>query len=232
MKIFTKLLALVAMTAIAFSAQAFDQNYYGVILKIQTNVSGAGKVYGGVGYVQTDQPLIGVTVNVDEEKIAANGADDVFFVTGRFNNFTTDKGSLSSTLTADADATTGATVPYGVGIIPNDGFTFLGWEDADGNILSTNTIADLSLHTSSYLGNGRSLANPKYSADNQTEYDILLTAKFEDPFTGIDGIEARPVASVKYVNLMGQTAAEPFEGVNIVVTTYNDGTQSTTKVIK
>jgi hypothetical protein len=40
------------------------------------------------------------------------------------------------------------------------------------------------------------------------------------------------VAGVKYVNMAGMTSDKPFDGVNVVVTTFNDGTTSTAKVIK
>jgi len=53
--------------------------------------------------------------------------------------------------------------------------------------------------------------------------------------TGIDDINAnvaKKVVSVKYVNIAGMESTTPFQGVNIVVTRYEDGSQSTTKVIK
>ena len=43
---------------------------------------------------------------------------------------------------------------------------------------------------------------------------------------------AKAVKSVKYYNVAGMESAEPFNGVNIVVTNYTDGTKSTSKVIK
>ncbi len=42
----------------------------------------------------------------------------------------------------------------------------------------------------------------------------------------------KKVVSVKYVNVAGMESTTPFQGVNIVVTRYDDGSQSTTKVIK
>ena len=40
------------------------------------------------------------------------------------------------------------------------------------------------------------------------------------------------VVSVTYVNSLGMTSDKPFDGINIVVTRYSDGTTSTTKVIR
>ena len=51
--------------------------------------------------------------------------------------------------------------------------------------------------------------------------------------TAVESIDAdRQVAGVSYVNLAGMTSDKPFDGVNVVVTTYTDGTTSTAKVMK
>ncbi len=51
--------------------------------------------------------------------------------------------------------------------------------------------------------------------------------------TAIDEISGnKTVAGVVYYNLAGQQSAQPVDGVNIVVTTYTDGTRTTAKVIK
>ena len=42
----------------------------------------------------------------------------------------------------------------------------------------------------------------------------------------------RQVVDVKYVNSLGMQSSKPFDGVNIVVTRYTDGTISTTKVVR
>ncbi len=46
----------------------------------------------------------------------------------------------------------------------------------------------------------------------------------------LSGVKA--VARVDYFNLAGQQIDRPSSGVTLVVTTYTDGTRSTTKVIK
>ena len=56
--------------------------------------------------------------------------------------------------------------------------------------------------------------------------------KVEDP-TAVEVVNVdREVAGKKYVNLAGMTSDKPFDGVNVVVTTYTDGTTSTVKVLK
>lgn len=53
--------------------------------------------------------------------------------------------------------------------------------------------------------------------------------------TGINNLTVdanKKVVSVKYVNVAGMESSTPFQGVNIVVTRYEDGSQTTTKVIK
>lgn len=46
-----------------------------------------------------------------------------------------------------------------------------------------------------------------------------------------DNMVAKTVKGVKYVNMAGQTSGQPLEGVNIVVTSYADGTVRTAKVV-
>ena len=54
----------------------------------------------------------------------------------------------------------------------------------------------------------------------------------ESPAVGVADINAKAVKSVKYVNLAGVESNKPFDGVNIMVTTYTDGTKAAAKVIK
>lgn len=51
--------------------------------------------------------------------------------------------------------------------------------------------------------------------------------------TGVNDVNsAKEVKGVSYFNMMGVESAQPFDGVNIMVTTYTDGTQSATKVLR
>jgi hypothetical protein len=62
------------------------------------------------------------------------------------------------------------------------------------------------------------------------EFDIDLTGSGK---VNCEDINAdKQVAAVRYINVAGQESETPFSGVNIVVTTYTDGTTSTVKVVK
>ena len=51
--------------------------------------------------------------------------------------------------------------------------------------------------------------------------------------TGIDNLVTnKEVKSVSYYNLQGISSSEPFKGFNIRVTTYNDGTRTTDKILR
>ncbi|MBR1882231.1 MAG: hypothetical protein IJ808_04330 [Muribaculaceae bacterium] len=69
--------------------------------------------------------------------------------------------------------------------------------------------------------------NNSYATPAMEKYSFLIPT-----LTGVESVNAKAVASVKYVNLQGATSATPFEGVNVVVTTYTDGSQNVVKVIK
>jgi hypothetical protein len=68
--------------------------------------------------------------------------------------------------------------------------------------------------------------NNRHTTPAKMEYSVR---------TGINNLAVdanKKVVSVKYVNISGIESTTPFQGVNIVVTRYDDGSQSTTKVIK
>ena len=54
----------------------------------------------------------------------------------------------------------------------------------------------------------------------------------EDVITAVADVKAKQVAGVKYYNLAGIESDQPFDGVNIVVTTYTDGSRSSSKVLR
>ena len=52
-------------------------------------------------------------------------------------------------------------------------------------------------------------------------------------YTGINTVEtSKNVTSVKYYNLQGVESATPFQGVNVMVQTYDDGSKATSKIVK
>ncbi|MBP5688377.1 MAG: hypothetical protein J6X22_07035 [Muribaculaceae bacterium] len=64
--------------------------------------------------------------------------------------------------------------------------------------------------------------------------DEYVVYPFSTPVvTGVQNLDVdAQIVSVKYYNTIGIESAEPFKGVNIVVTTYDNGTRTTSKVIK
>lgn len=76
---------------------------------------------------------------------------------------------------------------------------------------------------------------PRRTEGNVVEgnYVVYPLEGGDNLITAIDGVSVdREVVSVTYVNLMGMQSAEPFVGINLVVTRYNDGTVKTCKLVK
>lgn len=75
-------------------------------------------------------------------------------------------------------------------------------------------------------------AEPEYT--KPVGYHLRVEFDLDKLPTGVDGVEtAKQVVAVRYYNLQGMGSAKPFDGVNVVRTTYSDGsTQVTKKVIK
>ncbi len=104
--------------------------------------------------------------------------------------------------------------------------------DADGNVVAP-----------AEDGNYYCLDNEQtyvLTVDGEDQLDVAFDDIYKDVevvitknTTAVDEISAaKAVASVTYYNLAGQQSAQPVDGVNIVVTTYTDGTRTTAKVIK
>lgn len=76
--------------------------------------------------------------------------------------------------------------------------------------------------------NGGDAGTPAY---DYVVYPLSLSD--DDLTTDVTEVNtSKTVANVTYVNIAGMQSNEPFDGVNIVVTTYTDGTRSAVKVIK
>lgn len=86
-------------------------------------------------------------------------------------------------------------------------------------------------------GNGaprRVPSNPYLEGGSSSNYEIVLITTEADNtvVTGVENVDVeRTVQSVSYVDLMGRVSTRPHNGVNVVVTTYTDGTKKTTKVV-
>lgn len=85
-----------------------------------------------------------------------------------------------------------------------------------------------------YLVNGdvtsvNELSNSNYYI-TKVSHTIVKDPKLS---TGVEDVDAeKTVAGVTYYNLLGVSSDSPFEGVNVVVTTYTDGTKSSKKILK
>lgn len=64
-------------------------------------------------------------------------------------------------------------------------------------------------------------------------YPLEEMKDWSNTVTGVTTVQATGnVVSVKYYNAMGVESSVPFKGVNIVVTTYDNGTRTTSKMIR
>lgn len=77
--------------------------------------------------------------------------------------------------------------------------------------------------------NGSKAAGDEYYI-TEVETTGELTNDIPTSIFGVDSYKV--VKNVKYYNMAGVESDVPFQGVNIVVTTYNDGTRSTSKIVK
>ena len=88
--------------------------------------------------------------------------------------------------------------------------------------------------------------NPNLVSNNSYNFEAIIrkSASKAGPYkvyptnlqgipTAINGVEINgQIKSVKYVNVAGMVSDVPFQGVNIVVTEYTDGSRTTSKMLR
>lgn len=102
----------------------------------------------------------------------------------------------------------------------------------DGNLYQFKAVVKKSVPGSTKAGK-RNIAydHTQDISGNYLIYPLDLTSG--SLVTGITNVSgAKTVKSVRYFNAMGMQLAEPAPGINIVVTTYTDGTATSQKVLK
>lgn len=109
-------------------------------------------------------------------------------------------------------------------------------------VASTADITKVANDPSSVYGNILALADEStpltydYATGNSSVPTVSLGMAWTSQgavVTAVNDLSAdKAVSSVEYVNVAGAVSDRPFDGVNIVVTTYADGTRTTTKVLR
>ncbi len=115
-------------------------------------------------------------------------------------------------------------------------------DSAPRRVASTADITKVANDPSSVYGNILALADEStpltydYATGNSSVPTVSLGMAWTSQgavVTAVNDLSAdKAVSSVEYVNVAGAVSDRPFDGVNIVVTTYADGTRTTTKVLR
>ena len=110
------------------------------------------------------------------------------------------------------------------------------WEAEGGTVtdVETNLGDDTITIGGGGSGSDKPRAPRKVKASDKDALKNITVSLVGDPVpTGVSDITVdADVVSVKYVNVAGQVSAQPFDGINVVVTTYVDGTTKAVKVVK
>ena len=136
-------------------------------------------------------------------------------------------------------------------LVINDGSGYFQFFDLEMDGYTPVLTPKYSFKSSAYIGNAVYQMNFDYAGnlvatgnkmgvfsipteDNQTTTPARKALYImKKDLTSVNGVDVnKTVKAVKYVNPAGQMSTRPFEGVNIMVTTYDDGSQKVTKVIR
>ena len=107
-------------------------------------------------------------------------------------------------------------------------------KDNPQDLMEMYLVADEGMLTGDYELAFHTLKYTAYTDEKIQNLDGGVVCKIHvEGATGVDEINAaKAVSSVKYFNAAGMASDNAFDGVNIVVTKYADGTQSVAKVVK
>ena len=112
----------------------------------------------------------------------------------------------------------------------------VGMKRAGGDVYTTTTDADghYSLIVPADADYLLTFEKVGYKTVTLSEMEAEVVEMEEDQtVTAVNSITAgKTVAAVKYVNVAGQVSNAPFDGVNMVVTIYTDGSKTATKIVK
>ena len=101
----------------------------------------------------------------------------------------------------------------------------------EGNVMQLNLIADDDFVPGE--GTTMTLTNVSLVTPNHLTFIAGDAMAAVNSGSGVEDITAgRQIAGVRYINVAGQESETPFDGINIVVTTYTDGSVSTVKVMR
>ena len=101
------------------------------------------------------------------------------------------------------------------------------------NSVDNPELTDGSVYSFEALVKEETRSTPIYGAISTKFVVYPLDLDANKVATGVNDVNsAKEVKGVSYFNMMGVESAQPFDGVNIMVTTYTDGTQSATKVLR
>ncbi len=120
--------------------------------------------------------------------------------------------------------------------------TSIGGQGTDGKdeweFVAPNDLEEVKLIARFYYKKTSTSNSPRIKArptDSDRLYYVVekqVTIPLDDIVTGIDNVTSKAVAGVKYYNVAGVESDRPFQGVNIEVTRYTDGSKSTRKILK
>lgn len=249
---YTKFLQLVNINLnVAVMPDAATAQQYNAIVMLRKKIDVATEDYtseSGYSYLtrgEFNKPIVGATStsSAAPRRIAAwNGKADG----STLNTYTSDYAyyllnGAQQPFAADADITTHAIAAsnWYSGALPQvvSNMVFNNLADASYSVdgkTSPYMIVDLFVVNNDVNKNYKTLMNDLVN-DKGYVYKVShwFAPSYDATVTGVAQVEAaRTVSSVTYYNMQGMSSATPYEGVNVVLTRYSDGSTTVQKLMK
>ena len=116
-------------------------------------------------------------------------------------------------------------------MLPEDAFnTNITWSSSDESVVAVDENGKITAVNGAKSSEGQAIVTATSTSNPNVKASVKVNVTSVTAITSIEG--EKTVSNVRYYNVAGVESNVPFNGMNIVVKTYNDGSSTTEKMIR
>ncbi len=116
-------------------------------------------------------------------------------------------------------------------MLPEDAFnTNITWSSSDESVVAVDENGKITAVNGAKASEGQAIVTATSTSNPNVKASVRVNVTSVTAITSIDG--EKTLSNVRYYNVAGVESNVPFNGMNIVVKTYNDGSSTTEKMIR
>lgn len=104
------------------------------------------------------------------------------------------------------------------------------WSSSDESVITVDENGKITAVDDTKAGAAQAIITATSASNPSVKASVTVNATNMTAITAVEGVKT--VSSVRYYNVAGMESDVPFKGMNIVVKTYSDGSQTATKIMR